>query len=468
VPGATAGVRAGSFDPSDPAAYPANKLRPYDEIVRDAQADGIAVDFLLTGGAPRWAGGSGAPRGGPYPQWKPSARAYGAFVQAITSRYSGQYRPPGSHSALPAVRLWEIWNEPNFGQDLAPQAVKGSTVSTSPGMYRALVDAAWSALQRTGHGDDMVLIGDLSPRGFLGSATARFPQGLPGSFSTTKPLQFIRTLYCVDASYRQLRGRAAAAVGCPTTAAGSRQFRSEHPGLFDAGGFGIHPYPFNLPPTMADSDDPDYAEFSEIPRLTADLDRLHRIYGSATRPLIYNTEFGYITNPPDNSAHYGSHFVNPQTAATYINWAEYLSWRDPRIATTTQYLLYDPSPQASGFATGLIYHDGKLKPTYQAYRMPLYLPDSSTRRGRTVEVWGCVRPAHYASIDTGGSSQYVQIQFRRAAGRRFRTIATIPITSPRGYFDVRTRFPSSGSVRLAWTYPTGETIFSRTAAVTVQ
>jgi len=456
-----------TFQAADPDAYPLHNFERYDEIVRVAQADGMSVEFLLTGGGPSWAVGGDAPAGGPYPQWKPSAGDYGRFVEAVGRRYSGRYRPRGSASPLPAVRFWELWNEPNFGQDLAPQATRGSSVATAPRMYRALVDAGWSALRRTGHGDDIVVIGSLSPRGFKSPATRRFPEGLPGKFSTTKPLQFVRALYCVDARYRPLRGHAAALVGCPSTPAGSRRFRLRHPGLFDAGGFGIHPYPFNLPPTKVDSSDPDYVEFDEIPHLAAALDRLQRIYGGTRQPPIYNTEFGYITKPPNNSAHYGSHFLSPTTAAAYMNWAEYLSWRNPRIATTMQYLLYDPSSALSGFATGLILHDGKRKATYAAYRLPVYLPVVRTRHGATLEVWGCVRPAHFATIDTG-TRQYVQIQFQRAGHGPFVTISTVPITSVRGYFDTRAAFPASGSVRLAWSYPSGRTVYSRTVSVTVR
>jgi hypothetical protein len=460
--------RPRTFQAADPGAYPLDNFRRYDEIVRDAQADGMSVEFVLTGGAPSWAIGTGAPAGGSYPQWEPSPGDYGRFVEAVGRRYSGLYRPRGSSSPLPAVRFWELWNEPNFGQDLAPQATRGSSVAVAPRVYRSLVDAGWSALQLTGHGNDTVVIGSLSPRGFRGPPTRHFPEGLPGKFSTTKPLQFVRALYCVDSRLRPLQGRAATRSGCPTTEARSRRFRLRHPGLFDASGFGIHPYPFNLPPTKVDSKDPDYVEFGEIPHLAATLDRIQRLYGSARRPPIYNTEFGYITKPPNDSAHYGSHFVSPSTAAAYINWAEYLSWRNPRIATTMQYLLYDPSPMLSGFATGLILHDGGRKPTYDAYRLPVFLPVTRTRRGMSLEVWGCVRPAHYATIDAHGATQYVQIQYRRAPQDRFQTLRSVQITSSLGYFDTRAVFSSSGSVRLAWRYPSGRTIYSRTVRVVVR
>ncbi|MBV9716174.1 MAG: hypothetical protein JOZ64_12440, partial [Solirubrobacterales bacterium] len=241
------------FNASNPAAYPAAGWAPYDALVRDAQAYGIGVDLSLGGPSPLWADGPGTPAGEQW-SWKPSAAQFGKFVQATGTRYSGRY-----HS-LPRVQEWEIWNEPNFGEDLAPQAINGSTVSLAPTMYRGLVDAAWAALGSTGHGSDTVILGNLDARGQSGRPSRFAPQGLPGNYGATKPMQFVRTLYCVDSAYRQLRGAAAAAVGCPTSAAGSRGFRAAHPGLFGATAFADHPYPVNLPPTRATSGDPDYVE----------------------------------------------------------------------------------------------------------------------------------------------------------------------------------------------------------------
>ncbi len=79
------------------------------------------------------------------------------------------------------------------------------------------------------------------------------------------------------------------------------EFKTAHPALFRASGFADHPYPVNLPPTESSSNDPDFTEFSELPRLASTLDRLVRIYGSPTRFPIYNNEYGYITNPPNHS-----------------------------------------------------------------------------------------------------------------------------------------------------------------------
>jgi hypothetical protein len=149
--------------------------------------------------------------------------------------------------------------------------------------------------------------------------------------------------------------------------------------------------------------------------------------------------------------------VSPATAAYYLNWAEYISWRNPRIASAMQYLLYDPNPlkapEFGGFASGLIFYNGSRKPGYDAYRMPLFLPSTTERGGSSLEVWGAVRPTHFASLDAGGTPQQVQIQFQPGSSGAFTTVRTVTITSPRGYFDAHVAFPTSGSVRLAWSYP---------------
>jgi hypothetical protein len=464
APDPSSTTRPSGFDATNPAAYPAAAWTPYDQVIRTARADGINVLLMVTGGAPLWATGADRPAAR-FTQWKPSAAEYGSVMQAVATRYSGGYRPCASCAPLPRVNFWEVWNEPNWGPSLAPQATNGSRISTSPGIYRGLLDAGWGALQRTGHGRDTIVVGSLSPRGFKAPPSASLPQGLPGSFSTTKPLQFLRTLYCLDSRYRPLRGGAAAAVGCPAAPSASA-FRGQHPALFGANGFGIHPYPFDLPPTKADSRDPDFVEFSQIPRLAAALDRAQRAYGSHRRLAVYNTEYGYETNPPNRS----NHFVSPATAATYINWAEYLSWRNPRIATTMQYLLDDPNPHVGqstyglgSFASGLIFYHGRRKADYYAYRMPLFLPKTTTRRSRSLEIWGGVRPAHLAR-----GRHRVQIQFRAGSRGRFRTSKTVSIRSARGYFDIRMVFPRSGAVRLSWRYPSGQTIYSRTVNITVR
>ena len=182
---------------------------------------------------------------------------------------------------------------------------------------------------------------------------------------------------------------------------------------------------------------------------------------------MWNTEYGFRTRPPDPNEG-----VAQATAAYYMNWAEYLSYKQARLYSYSQYRLRDQPPPAY-FDSGLENPNGSHKPGFDAYRMPLFLPVTSTRRGRQLEVWGGVRPAGYARHDTG-KAQSVQIQFQAGSKGAWQTLATVPITNPRGYFDVHLAFASSGAVRLAWTYPagdpllTGGTIYSRTVTFAIR
>jgi hypothetical protein len=443
-----------SFNATDPNAYPASAWAPFDGIVQAAQQTGIKVYFDVTGGAPRWADGS-APPPAPnanalYFAWRPHDADYGQFVRAVGTRYDGHFTPKGATAPLPAVHFWSIFNEPNFGQDLGPQATDDSTVATGPMMYRGLVNAGWSALRATGHSRDTILFGEFAAQGF---EPGRFPKntgGLPGNFGQTRPLLFIRDLYCVDADYQELRGSAARAIGCPTTASASRRFRSQNPGLFNASGVSDHPYPQGESPVSQVGNLPDYAKFQDLGNLGAVLDRVNRVYGSGKRFPIYNTEYGYITNPPQT--HHKPAYASPATAAYYINWAEYLSWKSPRIASTMQYLLYDPPPTQAvynGFASGLYFFNGKPKATLPAYEMPLYMPRTSSLDGKSAEVWGEARPAHFMNLDSR-QIQTVDVQFQAGGRGAYKTVDTVRAN---GYFDVHVKFPSAGNVRLAYTYP---------------
>jgi len=442
------------FDAIDPAAYPAAGWSVFDTIVRDVKARGMGLVLDLIAPPPAWASGRGAPHPKTQPFWRPSATEFGQFVQAVGTRYSGHYLPPGTQRPLPRVGFWSIWNEPNLGFQLAPQAVPHTKIELSGMLYRGLVDAAWSALQTTGHGHDTILIGETGPAG------ATFADA-PGLFGAMAPLRFLRALYCVDGAYEPLRGVAARQRGCPTSAAGSAAFAAAHPGLFHASAFADHPYSQGLPPNESPPDEPDYAELPQVPTLERTLDRLQRVYGSSTRFPIYSTEFGYQTRPPDPEP--GT--VSPSTAAYFLNWSEYLSWLDPRLRSYDQYVLTDGS--SGVFATGLKFANGTQKPGYDAYRMPVFLPATSTRAGSPLEVWGCVRAARFARLRSH-RPQHVMIQFRGTSGGTFKTVQTVPLTDRYGYFDVLQRFSGTGIVRLAWSYPGGPQVFSRAVAITLR
>jgi len=446
---------APDFDAFDPAAYPAANWGIYDEIVRDAAAIGIGLDVTVGAPPPLWAAGPGGPRRAkPAAQWKPSSVDFGAFVHALGVRYSGHYIPPGATTALPRIDFWSIWNEPNYGPYLAPQAIENSNVEVSPRLYRSLLDAAWRALLETGHTPrtDTILIGETAPRGVF----------RPGDFNGMLPLRFIRALYCVGESFRPLRGAAATLRGCPSTAGAASRFVAQNPGLFDASGWADHPYPDQQAPDQPEGI-PGYADFPSLGDLEATLDRAAAAYRQHPHMPIYSTEFGYRTDPPN--ATYG---VPLATAARYLNQAEYLSWLNPRIRSYDQYLLIDPPVGGDSlFVTGLEFADGRPKPdVYDAFRMPLYLPVTHGSRGSSLLVWGCVRPAPEARRRTG-RAQRVAIQFAPRRSGRFRTVRTIDLSDPHGYFDADVAFPGSGTVRLEWA-GSGTPVYSRLQPITLR
>jgi hypothetical protein len=427
------------FDATDPAAYPPGAWQVYDTIVRLAAARGIGVNFNVWGALPAWAGGrtNYAPFVG---HFNPSAAEFGNFMTAMGRRYSGTY-PGDDGRVLPRVSYWSLWNEPNGISFLGPtwQRHGGAWVEAAAAIYRSLVDAGWRALTTTGHvPGDTVLVGETAPKAKADPAASR----------SIRPLRFIRALYCVDGRLRPLRGTAASLRGCPTrNQAGG--FPAAHPGLFRVSGYAHHPYQLLLAPTLAS--DPDSVATADIPRLTGTLDGIFRAYRQRRRLPIYNTEYGYESRPP-------SAFGVPLfTQAAYLNEAEFMGYRNPRLVSYSQFLLAD-SGSAQQFQTGLIQRGGRLKPSYGAYRTPIWVPNPFSRGGH-FRVWGLFRPGRREGVRTAS------IQFA-PFGKQFATVATASAARARGYVDRMITVPRSGFVRLAWRDPVARaTVFSRPVAV---
>ena len=125
--------------------------------------------------------------------WKPNAADYGQFVQAVGTRYSGHFTPKGADlGAARGPLLGDLFNEPNFGQDLGPQAINDSKVAAprrcvpQPGQRRAgrrcrpPVTAQHDPHRRASR-----------PRA-SSPAVPKKTGGLPGNYGQTRPLQFLR------------------------------------------------------------------------------------------------------------------------------------------------------------------------------------------------------------------------------------------------------------------------------------
>jgi hypothetical protein len=418
-------------NPDDPNAYPAAKWAPYDAAVQGAAARGLGVFLNVNGPAPDWAskGSSGTTR--------PNAGAFAHFARAVGTRYSGSFVPPGGApvpapgggggggnppcivpplcgsamtaqaGALPAVKLWSVWNEPNLPVFLLPQ--RSSTKShypVSPTLYRSLYRAAYSGLAASGHGKDTILLGELLPVG-KSSHTTR---------SSIRPLDFLRELACVDRHYHAYRGSNAKARGCT-------KFKA-----LPLSGIAYHPYALAGGPTKRPPSSDD-ATIGTLSRVTRVVDRLRarKRFAGPSHPPLWLTEFGVQTDPPDYL------FGAPiKRVPTYLGMAERIAEHNRRVYSYSQYPLVDDRT-TSGFQSGLRFANGNAKPgIYNEYKMPIFVRRSGSS---SVSFWGGVRAA-----DNGGSVTLYSRVGRKGA---FKVLKKTVKLGKRGYFEVRVRASSA-------------------------
>lgn len=448
-----------SFVALDPDAYTRNGWKHYDPIghwmaldraVRAATDAGLQVMIDVGFWAPRW-----ATSGDPKPDrrtFNVNAGDYADFVKAVVRRYSGDYVPkygtvppaPQAHSGdsdllqgafggggggggrlaktsssepapfpfnliggggggssgggsgtgtattpapagqapavekpLPKVTWWTVWNEPNHAGFIQPQwQQQGSRlVPNSPYLYRQLVDAAYPAIKGL-QPDAKVLVGGTSSTGRR--APTSVTDGMP-------PLQFLRALACVDKKLR------------PITSGPCQNF-SPVPG----DGYAHHPYSLLHTPDYVDKRDPDNLPIGELGKLTSTLDRL-----AAMRRIdpkmrdVYLTEFGYESNPPDPVKPW-----SPDEQGRFINWAEYLAWKNPSIKSFPQFLLTDMGRVSAADAargkreygdwqSGLYFNDGTAKPAATSFPLALHVDcteELSKKHRKVLVIWGHVRP----------------------------------------------------------------------------
>lgn len=479
APAAGSRTRPPNFDATNPNSYSQTAWNAYDNVVRGAQRRGMDVDLNFAPPVPLWATQfTGDAQLADH--YRPSANEFQSFVQAVGRRYDGTFAPPLAGSAsrrgptasaaalpgepLPAVRFWSIWNEPNVWNFLAPQfASSSSPVEAAAPLYRSLVDAGYSGLVATGHGGDTILIGETAPQGTKTKGANR-----PGSHHSLDPLRLLRALYCVDRRFKPLQGAGAQAVGCPTTAGARASFASDHPGFFQATGWGHHPYALASSPNSR-SKFPDDVKLGDLPRLTNALKSVFRAWGRGSAGLpVYLTEFGFQTRPPDPFA------VSPSRQAEYINQSEFNVYGNSRVRSYSQFLLVDDGPDTrfpsssffywNNFQTGLVWGpasglEGRLKPSFSAFRIPIFIPRQQSPRAATFRVWGALRPA------PNGTTQSASIQFKGRTGG-FKRIQLATTSNFRNYVDVLVRITQSGVLRIAWTSG-GVTLFSRSVSVKI-
>jgi hypothetical protein len=365
--------RPKGFNGADPNRY---DWSPYDAIVSGAESRGMGVMFLLGGDAPEWATpGTSAVR-------NPNAGEFGKFARAA-----------GTH--FPQVHIWSLWNEPNLVSWLAPQ--RSGNVPQSPRIYRNLVRAAYGGLAASGHAGDQILLGELLP----------FSRTSGNTSHRTRPLAFLRELACLDSHYRPFKGKTASKRGC-------KGFKAL-PGT----GLAYHPYTLAGGPGVS-TPNPDDASISNLGRVTKVLSRLRSKKRTQRSWSIWITEFGFESTPPDR-------YATPiKKVPGFMNWSEFIAYKNRRVASFSQYPLVDDPGHSAGFQSGLRFSNGKKKPgIFAAYQRPFFAKQVGSR----VELFGGIRVA---------SSGSVTLQTRTSTKGKWKTLGHASLNS-RGYFDKRVK-----------------------------
>jgi hypothetical protein len=395
-----------SIDLKDPNAYPAGTWDVLDGAVAGAESRGLKVWFMVTAPAPRWAVTQETSPGlGAY---LPSATDYADFVTAVGRRYA-------------SVKYWSFWNEVNLKRYMQPQSKSG--VVQSAIQYRDMYRAAYDALGTSGHRSNTVAFGELLPRSQVLSPTAN-----------TRPLTWLRTFFCIDARGKALKGTAATKNKC----AGFKPIKSS--------GLAYHPYNAFNGPLALEAASKDNASIGYLPRVEKLLDQAYKAkHLAGARLKIYNTEYGFQTDPPDNTA------GNPiRKVPFFMNASEYLTWTDPRVATYSQYLLVDDADQAS-FQSGLRFVDGsKKEDIYAAFQTPFMV--FKGRTANQISVWGCLR-----AKKSGTTSAKLEVK----KGSTWTTVKSIPVSTANGYFAANVSLAGAKSkvYRVSWSGGTSR--FSR-------
>lgn len=386
APSATSN-RKPRFIATDPTGY---SWAPLEEVVQGIVSRGMRPWIMVSAPAPDWATkkSTKSTQEGVY---QPDPAGFADFTEAIGRKF-------------PQVSIWSIYNEPNFQYWLWPQIGKG-LASLSAVHYRKIYVAAHAALVHSGHGGDTILFGGLAPRAFLPRVGQR----------ATQPLRFLRDFFCLGDDLKPLTGRAAKLRSCTGKFA-----------KISASGFAYHPYTVaggpSIRPTSLDD-----APIANLKRVYRVLDRAAALRRLSNRRMpLWSAEFAYQSDPPD------LYQTRIGKIPGFLNTSEYISYRDSRVKTYSQYQLYDEPLDTSfsvgdndrygGFQSGLRFADGDKKTdVYRAYQMPLMI---FKRTGATVTVWGCLRAA------VAGASIEIEVK----QGSDWSTVGTATVNNPMGYF----------------------------------
>jgi hypothetical protein len=292
-------------DPSDPAY----DWSLYDRTVNYAAQYKIKLLFTINA-TPRWESGFAATNHAPK-----KFVDLENFAYAAATRYAGDF-PAEDGRALPPVRYWTAWNEPNQYFQLTPQykRVRGKWIIQSAIDYAKICNSIYTGIHSTMLSGEKVACGVTAPGG---------NNNPTGGRQTISPVAFLMA----------------------AKKAGMKKF--------DA--YAHHAYPRKPTETPTTKPPKNAVTLANIGDLTKVLVKL---YGN--KPL-WITEYGYQTNPPDKTLG-----VSWTKQALYLKQAYAIARKNPRIQMMIWFLMKD-EPRLSGWQSGFMTASGKKKPSFAAF-----------------------------------------------------------------------------------------------------
>jgi hypothetical protein len=406
---------AAGFDASDPSS-PGYNWAGTDAAVRDLTRAGLKV-MITVQDAPTWAQGPDMPSWAIPGTWDPSPADLAAFATAAARRYSGTFPDPLNPGAtLPAVRIWQPWNEPNLDYYLSPQRTQTASgyVDTSPGVYRSMLDAFYTAVKSVSSSNFVVMAGT-APYGDQAGVD------LPGQ-DRMPPVEFDRGLFC-EADNARLT-----ATSCSS--------------LPELDAVDHHPYEFGGPLSHAQGDDAGVPDMYKIANVLNAAEREHHVLPAGPKQF-WDTEISWDTNPPDPDG------VAVNTEAKWVEQADYVLWKQG-VDTVLWLRIVDAPPipsYASTYQSGVYYLNGTPKPSATSFRFPFVTVRPSRKM---IQAWG--------RAPQGGR---LRIEVRR--GRRWKLLKALKVKNHQVFLTtialrgrVTLRAQIGAQTSLSWVQGTGK------------
>ena len=267
-----------------------------------------------------------------YPgSWAPSPTALEEFAAALAHRYDGSFPDPATPGrALPRVRLFQAWNEPNLARYLEPQwvAQEGHWSAFSPLLYRQLLNGFYAGVKSVEPTDTVITAGVA-------------PNGDPAGVGRMEPVTFLREVLCLGSADAPTARPPARKSGAVSHASG---VPCPEPPHFDVLAF--HPLSVGDPDLPAASSlDVSISDAAKITGLLKQAERAGTALPAGAKP-VWVTELNWESAPPAPGG------VPDRLQAQWISRALHRLWVAGVGLVDWQFLI-DPYPaERAGTPTG--------------------------------------------------------------------------------------------------------------------